>query len=281
MSVRGVGISVIILARNEERDLPRLLESLKWCEDVHVVDDRSDDATLDVAVMYGVKCHSHDFESFGSQRNWALANCSTSEPWVLFLDADEECTPEFVEALTVAIDGADGEVAGFFCCWKLMLEGRWLRRCDAFPKWQLRVVRKGRAWFTDFGHGQKEGEVHGRLDYIREPYLHHAFSKGWTHWIDRHNGYSSKEALSRLDSQISLREIFASSPSVRNKALKPLVSRLPVWPLLRFVVDYVVRLGFLEGRSGLIYCVNIAIYEYFIRIKMREMQGGSVRVQKK
>jgi hypothetical protein len=161
-----------------------------------------------------------------------------------------------------------------------MLDGRWLRRCDGFPKWQLRVVRRGRVSFVDFGHGQKEGEIDGILDYLREPYLHYAFSKGWTAWFDRHNRYSSQEAEARLAAKISLKDMLSTNPSVRNKAFKPLVVRIPGWPLLRFILDYIFRLGFTEGRSGLVYCLNMAIYEYLIRLKAYELNYSHSRKQR-
>ena len=270
-----IPVSIVVLTHNEERDLPHLLSSLPWCDDSHVVDDGSTDGTVRIARDHGAKCYTNPFESFGKQRNWALENCCLKYPWVLFLDADEVSTPAFASALKVAVEHASSDVAGFYCCWKLILGGKWLRRCDAFPKWQLRLVRRGRAFFADFGHGQKEGEVNGRLGYITEPYLHYAFSKGWSFWLERHNRYSTQEAMARTQSEVIWREVFSREPSVRNKALKPLVGRLPGWPFIRFVIDYFGRLGFLEGRAGFIYCANMAIYEYFIRLKMAELRRAS------
>ena len=153
-----------------------------------------------------------------------------------------------------------------------MMGSRWLKRCDAFPKWQFRLVRRGRANFADYGHGQKEGEVDGRLGYVRAPYLHYAYSKGWHAWLERHNRYSSQEAVARLKDDVSWQMVWSGTPSQRNKALKPLLSRLPGWPLARFLADYLLRLGFLEGREGLIYCVNMAYYEFLIQLKMRELR---------
>lgn len=263
-------ISVIVLTHNEERDLPALLTSLDWCDDVHVVDDGSTDATWRVAETGGATCYLNPFVSFGQQRNWALQNTRVRHPWILFLDADEVSTPSFAHALATAVANASAGTAGFYCCWKLMLGGTWLKRCDGFPKWQLRLVRQGRVAFVDFGHGQKEGEVDGRLEYLAEPYLHHAFSKGWTAWFERHNRYSTQEASARRAAAASWKAIFSRTPSMRNVALKPLVTRIPGWPLLRFFCDYVLRGGFLEGRSGLVYCANMAIYEYMIVLKTGE-----------
>ena len=267
-------ISTVILTMNEAADLPACLGSLRWCDDIHVVDSGSTDATMQIAQAAGAHTCTNLFASFGKQRNWSLANCPLKHDWILFLDADECSTPEFQRAVYDAIAAASGQTAGFYCCWKMMLQGRWLKRCDSFPKWQFRLMRKGRAAFTDFGHGQKEYEVKGDIGYIREPYLHFAFSKGWAHWVARHNRYSDLEARERLDAAVKWRDIFSRHGSVRNKALKPLVSRMPGWPLAIFFIRYVLKFGFLEGRAGFVYCVNMAWYEFLIRIKMDELRHG-------
>ena len=270
-------ISIVILTMNEAADLPACIESLRWCDDLHVVDSGSTDATVRIAEAAGAHVSSNRFESFGKQRNWALANCAFRHGWILFLDADECSTPEFQRAIHKAITSAPEQTAGFYCCWKMMLQGRWLKRCDSFPKWQFRLMRKGRASFTDFGHGQKEHEVKGDSGYIREPYLHFAFSKGWAHWVARHNRYSDLEARERLDAKVKWRDIFSRHGAVRNKALKPLVSRMPGWPIAIFFIRYFLKLGFMEGRAGLVYCANMSWYEFLIRIKMDELRlsGGT------
>ena len=263
-------ISVIILTRNEENDLPRCLDSLRWCNDVHVVDSGSSDGTVNLARKYGARIQENPFSSFGVQRNWTLDHCDPKHAWILFLDADEVANEEFVKAMTRAAGEAPDSTAGFYCCWKFIFEGRWLKRCDSFPKWQFRLMRKGRARFTDFGHGQKEAEVKGNLQYLPIPYDHHALSKGFGPWLDRHNRYATQEAAMRLDAPIVWRNAFSAHGSIRNQALKPIVSRVPGWPLIRFCMTYFLALGFLEGRPGFIYCVNLAYYEFLIRIKMRE-----------
>ncbi len=265
-------VSVIVLTKNEQKDLPTCLASIGWCDDVHVLDSGSTDHTVAIAEAAGAFCYYHPFTSFGAQRNWALDHCLLKHDWILFLDADEQATPAFEQALRQALSDPDPQTAGYYCCWKMMLDGRWLKRADSFPKWQLRLLLQGRVRFVDFGHGQKEGEVHGRIEYLKEPYLHHAFSKGWTHWLNRHNRYSSEEATERLKSHVRWQTVFSTASSKRNKALKPLVSRLPGWPLAYFLFLYVLKLGLLEGRPGLVYCINMAYYEFLIQIKMYEIE---------
>lgn len=265
-------ISVIILTKNEEKNLSRCLKSLKWSDDVHVLDSGSTDQTVPLAKKYGANVSFNEFETFGQQRNHALKSIKTKYNWILFLDADEVPTPEFVEEVRSKTSSADDEIAGYYCCWKTILEGQWLKRCDNFPKWQFRLLKKGRANFTDFGHGQKEGEVDGILGYIEEPYLHYSFSNGWTHWISKHNKYSSQEARARVKKKPPFKNMFSENSSKRNPALKSWLTKIPGWPLLRFIQAYVFNLGFLEGKPGFIYCTNMAFYEYLVKIKIREMK---------
>jgi glycosyltransferase involved in cell wall biosynthesis len=264
-------ISVIILTKNEEADLPVCLRSLNWTDDVHVLDSLSTDRTVEMALQYGAKVSVNPFQSFGKQRNFALKHLNLKYDWVLFLDADEVASPEFADEIKLSIDNADEDVAGFYCCWKMMLEGRWLKRCDNFPKWQLRLLRKNRVTYTDFGHGQKEDEVVGNLLYIKEPYIHFGFSKGWSHWIERHNRYSTLEAIARLDKCPPLKNVFSKHGSTRNPALKSWLVKVPGWPVLRFIHTYIFKLGFIEGLPGLTYCINLSFYEHMIVIKTREI----------
>ncbi|MGO8696306.1 MAG: glycosyltransferase family 2 protein [Limisphaerales bacterium] len=263
-------ISIIILTKNEEEDLPRCLSSLRHFDDVHVVDSGSSDETVRIARTFGARIYENPFISFGEQRNWSLDHCDIKHPWVLFLDADEAANVEFVAALDKAVGNASDSIAGFYCCWKQIYDGRWLKRCDSFPKWQFRLLRKGLARFTDFGHGQKEFVLAGSVAYIPIPYEHYGLSKGIGFWLERHNRYATLEAAARLSAKIEWRNVFSAHGSKRNQALKPIVSRLPGWPLIRFFITYVLRLGFLEGRPGFVYCASLAFYEFLIRIKMRE-----------
>jgi glycosyltransferase involved in cell wall biosynthesis len=266
-------ISIVILTKNEELDINACLMSIQWSDDIHILDSGSTDKTLEIVKQYPVKVSSNPFVSFGKQRNFALANLPFKYDWILFLDADEIVTEKFHAALIESVTHATNDIAGFYCCWKMMLEDKWLKHSDNFPKWQFRLLRIGKAEFTDFGHGQKEKVIEGRIEYINEPYLHYGFSKGWSQWIDRHNKYSSLEAQARISNRPPLKNIFNANGSIRNPALKSWLSSLPGWPFMRFAFSYIFKLGFLEGMAGFIYCTNMGFYEYLIKIKMREIRN--------
>ena len=107
-------VSVIILTKNEELDLPACLTSVTWSDDVHVLDSGSTDRTLEIAREYNAKCWSNPFKSFGDQRNHALDNLVLQYDWILFIDAYEVVTESFQKEMFLAIKNADDSVAGFY-----------------------------------------------------------------------------------------------------------------------------------------------------------------------
>jgi glycosyltransferase involved in cell wall biosynthesis len=269
----SVPVSIIILTYNEEADLPGCLDALQGLGDVHVVDSGSTDSTAMLVSRHGATLWVNPFASFGQQRNWALDHVHFQGQWVLFVDADERITPVFWEGLQRAVREASSEVAGFYCCWKLMLDGRWLRRCDVFPRWQFRLLRSGRARFRDFGHGQKEDKVSGRIEYLAEPYLHFAFSRGWEHWTKKHEQYAKQEAEARLYGKWTWQDLFSPHSSIRNPALKMTLGQSVWWPWIRFAHTYGLRGGFLEGVLGWTYCMKMLWYERRIQFYIRQKRN--------
>lgn len=263
-------ISAIILTLNEAEDLPNCLEALDWTDQNFVLDSGSTDETCEIALRMGADLYKNKFMGFGQQRCWAIDNIPVKSDWILFIDADEVCTPKFASAVLDAIQNSKNDTAGFYCCWKLMLYGKWLKLSDSFPRWQFRILKKGKARYRDAGHAMKESDVQGKLGYIKEPYLHYAFSKGWTFWFNRHNKYSTLEAKERLQTNFKPQDMLSKDQSIRKEAIKQYMSKIPGWPILRFIHSFFFKGGILEGIPGLLYSVNISIYEYMIQLKMLE-----------
>lgn len=274
-SHRGIPVSVVVLAKNEEANLPRCLDSLDWSNDVVVIDDSSTDNTPHVAEQLGARVVEHRFQSFAKQRNWALDNADLQNAWVLMLDADEAVTPKLAEQIRLAIDNVDDETVAFRMCRKTMLMGKWLKYSDDFPVWIMRLVRRGAAEFEDSGHGEVPvPAVDGRIGTIDEPFIHFPFSKGLTNWVERHNRYSSREANLEVqqDKNFSVHGLYSYDRSVRRSSLRALSRRLPCRSVLRFCYQYFWKWGFLEGRAGLTFSFLMATYEGLIVAKKREIE---------
>ncbi len=272
----GVSISVLLLTLNEAANLPACLAAVAWSDDVVVLDSFSQDETVAVAEGLGAQVYQRAFDDFAGQRNYALDQIPFKHEWVLHLDADEIVTPALRAELAAAV--ADGGCDAGRLPSKMMFMGRWLRYAGLYPSYQVRLGQRDRFRFKQVGHGQREDLAPERIGTLREPYLHYSFSKGLTDWVDKHNRYASAEAravvrLLAAGGGLDWAGLWAREPSRRRRALKALSSRLPLRPLLRFLYMYVVRRGFLDGRAGLTYCRLLAIYEYLIVLKTRELEA--------
>ncbi|MFO0874005.1 MAG: WcaF family extracellular polysaccharide biosynthesis acetyltransferase [Phycisphaerales bacterium] len=266
-------VSVVILALNEEINIADCLASCAWCDDVHVVDSGSTDRTVEIARACGAEVHWHPFESFGAQRNWAIDNIAMRHEWIFHLDADERFTPELVEAMRRLVESGPPH-SGFHVPQKLMFMGRWLKRSAAYPTYQMRLFHRSRMRFCDYGHGQRE-LTSGAVDVLNEPYLHYGFSKGLYDWFDKHNRYSSLEALQVVSGGDRWRatDLFSGDRIQRRRAWKEFGYWLPLRSALRWFVTLFILGGIFEGRAGWTYARLIATYEQMTSLKLRLLRS--------
>ena len=265
--------SILILTLNEEQNLPECIASVKWCDDVVVLDSLSTDRTVELAKAAGVRLYQRPFDDFASQRNYALDQIPFKHPWVFHLDADERFTEPLRRECEKAI--AEDRRSGFLTPSKLMFMDKWLRWSGMYPVYQMRLMKLGEIRFIQKGHGQREADAKRGVGTLREPYLHYNFSKGLDDWREKHDRYSTKEAeesVQRQNQPIRWRDLWSGDPVARRRALKQLSMRLPCRPMLRFFYMYILRLGFLDGRPGLVYCRLLASYEMMIVTKIRIME---------
>lgn len=264
-------LSVLILTRNEEANLEACLKSVAWCDDIVVLDSLSTDRTEEIARQHGIRFVQRKFDTFASQRNFALTEITYKHPWVFHLDADER----FNEPLRIACDEAIArdEHSAYFVPNRIIFLGKWIKRSTQYPHPQVRLVKRGEVFFEEAGHGQREhGAVRG-VGHIHAAYDHFNFSKGIADWVEKHNRYSDAEAKLVRDLRTqSLRwgDCFSSDAITRRRALKTLHSRLPARWFVKFVYLYLFRLGFLDGYPGLAYCLLQGYYDLLITLKIRE-----------
>jgi glycosyltransferase involved in cell wall biosynthesis len=273
-------ISVLVLTKNEEQDLPGCLASVAWSDDVHVLDSMSTDRTIEVAREHGAQVTERPFDNWAAHQNWALKNVPFRHPWVFYIDADERVTPELREAMQTAVH-TPGEAVAFQVERRDFLMGTWLRHVQV-SAFYMRLFRPEKMRYerlvnpVSIPSGQV-GRVRGYLD-------HFPFSKGMSHWITRHNSYSSFEAQQIIEdlgadregaAKVSLMAAFFEKDFHRRRYhQKMLFYRLPGRPFAKFLLLYVGKRGFLDGRAGLTYSVLQSVYEYFIVLKTRELRRG-------
>lgn len=270
--------SALILTLNEEKALPDCLSSLRCCDDVVVLDSGSADRTAAMAREAGARVFTRPFDTFAGQRNHAQGTIPFWHQWVLHLDADERMTPELDRECRTAAGRSGPD--GYRIAPKMIFEGRWIPHCTDYPAFQARFVRAPGFRFVQAGHGQRE-DPSMRMENMGENYLHDLSIYGRDAWIQKHRGYARAEALALQESSRdgSLGRLFSGDRLVRRRALKRLSFRLPIRPALRFIYQYGLRGGFLDGCQGLDYCLLLARYERFIaeetdKLKARPGQGS-------
>lgn len=273
-------ISVLILTKNEEHDLPGCLNSVSWCDDVHVLDSLSTDDTPAIAERFGAKVTSLAFDGYASQRNAGL-RLPFKHPWVLVVDADERIPPALHQELAAFVESADTAVVAARMRRRDIWWGVWLRRSQISPLY-VRLVRPQRVRYE-----REVNEVlvvDGQIADLRESFDHYPFSKGIDHWLAKHNSYSRMEAdliLSRSTARPSWRVAFLGADfNERRVHQKAIFYRLPARPLIKLLYMLVWRRGVLDGVAGIRYAMLQAIYEYMIvlKVKEREQQFSEAQV---
>ncbi|MDR3744540.1 MAG: glycosyltransferase family 2 protein [Acidobacteriaceae bacterium] len=268
-------ISVLILTRNEEQNLPGALASVAWSDDIHILDSCSTDATAEIAQAAGAHVHSRVFDDYATQRNAALA-LTFKHPWVLLLDADERPTPELSAEMQRVVAEAPANTAGFRLRRRDFLFGTWLKHAQISP-YYIRLVRPERAKYTRAIN--EIIEVDGPIAELTQPLDHFPFSKGIAHWIAKHNVYSTMEA------ELIFRQQGLQNPSLRAALRDPdfhtrrlhqkaLFYRLPARPLIKWCYMMLLRGAILDGAAGVTYATLQSIYEYMIVLKTKELRRG-------
>jgi len=285
-------VSVFVPVKNEEQNLPDCLSSVAWADEVFVVDSGSTDATAKIAAEHGAILVQFEFNGlWPKKKNWALENLPFRNEWVLILDADERCTPELIEEIqqTVAADGAgaDGSrLDGFYLNRKLIFLGRWIKHAGWYPSWNLRLFRHRLGRYeklvAEGAQNTGDNEVHehvllnGKSGFMKCDLLHED-CRDIYRLIQRLNGYSNWEAaaygqLAAGADGSALKASLFGTPVERKRFLKRIWVRLPFRPTLKFIIIYFLRLGFLDGKPGYIWCRLMSQYEFQISAKLYELE---------
>jgi glycosyltransferase involved in cell wall biosynthesis len=235
-------LSVCIITLNEEANIVRTLESVKAIADeIILVDSGSTDATVDLARARGAKVFAEAWKGFAAQKNSALAKATCD--WILSLDADEEVSPELAAGIAGLLRSSTGpKFAGYTMNRRNLYMGRWIRRSGYYPDPKLRLIKRGAAEF-ELRAVHEDIKMAGRLGHLNGDLIHQAYPT-LEGFIEHANRYSS------LGAQM----VVEQGPvgfSVINIVLRPLV---------RFLYSYFFRLGFLDGREGLLVLMTHAGY---------------------
>ncbi len=258
MTARRPLLSVVVLTKDEEINLPDLLASLEGLDaEVFVVDSGSNDRTVEVARSAGCRVVFHPFENYSAQRNWAIKNLPIRTPWQLHLDADERLTPALVQEICEVLSG-DLPYEGYLLRKRTVFMGRWLRFGGQYPSWHLRLFRTGKGRCEARLYDQ-HFVVEGKIGRLRNDYVD-VITDDVGKWLERHVRWARLEAEELLarECRADVKPRLFGSPIERRRWMRMVIyQRFPpfVRPFLLFLFDYVFRMGFLDGRAGLVFHV--------------------------
>lgn len=267
------GVSAMIFTRDEALNLPHCLDSLRWCDDVIVVDSFSTDETQEIARRFGARVFQHAFTGFGDQRNWALDHTAPRHPWVLILDADERVPSELAGELRAIAAQDPPSVGAYRLRRRFYMWGRWLRYSSLYPTWVVRFIRAGRVRYENRGHAETQ-TVDGAIGDLAHDLIDENH-KGIDEWFERQNRYSSRDAEYELQSRPAgpgWADLFSGDALRRRAALKRAAAALPARGLIYFLYSFVWRGGFLDGKEGLMFCRMRALYQSQVAIKAFDIE---------
>jgi glycosyltransferase involved in cell wall biosynthesis len=242
-------LSVAIITLNEEANLARTLASVQFADEIIVVDSGSTDRTVQIAESFGAKVFEEPWRGFPGQKNFAIEQCTGT--WILSLDADEALTPELQTEMRVLLAGAPPADAYLLRRRNIFL-GRWMRHGGYYPDSKLRLFRRYAANFAPSARFT-DRPVHetiafeGKLGTLHHDLVHHAYPT-LENYIEHLNHYSTLGAQTLAEHRKTSGTYVA------------FVGNVFFYPTAVFLRDYILRLGFLDGREGLLVHLYHAIY---------------------
>ena len=244
-----------MIAMNEEANLPRTLESVRWADEIVVVDSGSRDRTLQIAQSFGAKTRYHAFAGHGEQKNVALDLCTCD--WILLLDADEVLTPGLQDEIRQVLaceDGGEPEFGAYSIPRLNLYFGRWIRHGGFYPDRKLRLFRRGAVRLEEGVGPYSAPRFEGPSGNLRHDMLHYAYPTV-SIYLEHMNRYSSEIA------QLLCRK------GKTGNSLPVFIWSAVLNPAATFVYNYFFRLGFLDGREGLLLHLNHSVYIHWKFIK--------------
>jgi glycosyltransferase involved in cell wall biosynthesis len=238
-------LSVAIVAMDEEANIGRTLASVRWADEIVLVDSGSKDRTCEIARGFGARVVVEPWRGYVAQKQYAIDLCT--KDWVLLLDADEEVSPGLAEEIRAAIADLNA-VSGYWLPRKNLFLGRWMKHGGFYPDPKLRLFKRGQGFVT--GHDphdrcELKPDLSGapQTRQFKNALVHYTYPT-LSLYIGHMNRYSS------LGAQLAVAE------GHRSFSFADIVVR----PFLTFIYNYFVRLGFLDGREGLLLHLYHAVY---------------------
>ena len=277
-------LAVIILTFNEEIHIERSVASVRSiANDILVIDSFSTDATVKLAQAAGARVLQNRFVNYSKQFQWGLDNGGINATWIMRLDADEIVEADLVEEIRQELPKMPEYIVGVNFDRKHIFMGRWVRHGGRFPLRLLRIWRRGKGRIEDRWMDEHI-VIWGGTAVTMKGGFSDSNENDLTFFTEKHNKYATREAIDVLSQRYSLfeRDDAFNSQSVSRQASakrwvkESVYNRLPFWigPLGYFLYRYFIQLGFLDGKSGLVYHFLQGFwYRFLVGAKVVEFEG--------
>ena len=263
-----ISLTCIILTFNEEKHIERCIRCIRQvAERIIVVDSYSTDQTVQLATAAGAEVFQNPFVHQAQQFQWALDNIPVTSDWIIRMDADEYLLPELMDELRRQLPGLPQEVTGLFVKLRVVFLDKWIKN-GFYPMILLRIWRTGAGYIQQKWMDEHTKLTHGETRMLTCDMVDHNLNHlGW--WTEKHNKYSMREAIERLNREYDfMGDDYDKSYVVGNKKkwYKSFYMHLPLFlrPFLYFFYRYIIRLGFLEGKPGLIWHILQGFWFQFL-----------------
>lgn len=275
-----LNVAVVILTFNEEKNISAALDSVEgWASEIFVVDSFSSDSTLQIISARSgsrISVCQHKFDNYGAQWNWAIESLPIKSEWTLKLDADERVTDVFKRELKASSFLANPDVHGVLFRRSFFFMGKRLRFGGVQSNYDLRMWRTGRARFENRSVNE-HAIVNGTKVYLKSV-IEHRDRKPLSAWLDRHNKYSTLEAINAVKGDIvgEIQPSFFGNAIERRMWARMIYQKLPFAAVWYFAYRYFIRFGFLDGLLGFRYAVLHASYRWWTILKQEEIRQDGI-----
>jgi len=274
-------VSVIILTFNEEKHISRCLQSLlTFTDKVFIVDSFSTDRTVEIARSMGAVVVQNTWVNYATQFNYGIINNPFTTDWVMRMDADEYVLPELAAEINRRLTGLPAQTGGVYVKRRVFFLNRWIRYGGFYPIWLLRLWRRGDGFCEQVWHDEHIKLTKGETVQFEHDLVDHNLNN-LTWWTQKHNHYTILEMINLLNYRYQFDQNEKVQPRLfgtqeqRVRYLKERYAAMPLFtrPILYFLYRYFLRLGFLDGKPGFVWCCLQALwYRFLVDAKLLEVR---------
>ncbi|MBM5029290.1 glycosyltransferase family 2 protein [Vibrio parahaemolyticus] len=287
-------ISVIILTLNEEQHIKRCIQSLlPITKNIFIIDSLSTDETVEIASSLGAKVYQNPWPgNHAKQFQWGLEHCPIETEWVMKMDADEFILPGLVDEINSKLASVSKHDSGIYIKRRVNFMGRWIKHGGYYPTWLLRIWRykegvMEQRWMDEHIKLKAGNTIQFDNDIVDDN------KNNLTWWTEKHNHYSTKEAVDILNTIYGFKDYDEIEPKLfgtqeqRKRRLKHIYAHMPLFlrPFIYFIFRYFLKFGFLDGKQGLIWHFLQGFwYRFLVDAKIKEIYSkagkNKVKIQK-